>query len=242
MRTESNIHVEDAPEEAPKRPLVALKGRGAVWNPPNRFEQIDFVADPDELGADEPGPRTVFLRDTTKSVLTRNDSPDVGFDVSLNPYRGCEHGCTGCEARSWIETQWSHRFLSGKRLRRNAAPPDGGSTVAENGRLQPSIRLRVGERPCGFVCGPVPRALGRWRTHVPERTRPGSGGWWDFPSGTGYSLVNRDLLNLFLCWSQVRWWAGLFEVGRRMGIMRRPCRLKVSPCRKLRTTPRFPPR
>jgi hypothetical protein len=93
MRTESNIHVEYAPEEAPPRPLIPLKGRGAVWNPPNRFEQIDFVADPEELDADEPGPRTVFLRDTTKSVLTRNDSPDVGFDVSLNPYRGCEHGC-----------------------------------------------------------------------------------------------------------------------------------------------------
>ena len=105
MRTESNIHVEYAPEEAPQRPLVPLKGRGAVWNPPNRFETIDFVPDLDELGEDDGRPRTVFLRDTTKSVLTRNDSPDVGFDVSLNPYRGCEHGCIYCFARP------THEFL-----------------------------------------------------------------------------------------------------------------------------------
>jgi DNA repair photolyase len=45
------------------------------------------------------GPRTEFLRDSTRTVLTRNDSPDVGFEYSVNPYRGCEHGCIYCYAR-----------------------------------------------------------------------------------------------------------------------------------------------
>lgn len=90
-------------EDAPvARPLVALRGRGTAHNPVNRFVQIDFVPDGDFLDAEEddaPGPRTVFLRDATKSILSHNDSPDVGFDVSVNPYRGCEHGCIYCFAR-----------------------------------------------------------------------------------------------------------------------------------------------
>ncbi|HEX2203040.1 MAG TPA: PA0069 family radical SAM protein [Longimicrobium sp.] len=94
--------VPETDDVAVARPLVALRGRGAAHNPVNRFVQIDFVPDGDFLDADEddaPGPRTVFLRDATKSILSRNDSPDVGFDVSVNPYRGCEHGCIYCFAR-----------------------------------------------------------------------------------------------------------------------------------------------
>ncbi len=49
--------------------------------------------------ADEPSPATDFLRDSTSSIIARNDSPDVGFDASVNPYRGCEHGCVYCFAR-----------------------------------------------------------------------------------------------------------------------------------------------
>src|SRR5207237_5052880 len=44
-------------------------------------------------------PRTIFMRDPTRTIITRNDSPDVGFDCSINPYRGCEHGCIYCFAR-----------------------------------------------------------------------------------------------------------------------------------------------
>ncbi|MBI5092502.1 MAG: PA0069 family radical SAM protein [Candidatus Hydrogenedentes bacterium] len=65
----------------------------------NRFEQIEYVADPDELEADAPGPRTQFLRDSSRSVISHNDSPDIPFESSLNPYRGCEHGCAYCYAR-----------------------------------------------------------------------------------------------------------------------------------------------
>lgn len=80
-------------------PVVpALKGRGAPWNPPNRFERLhldrDRWTDPDD-----PAPETVLLNDATRTILSRNDSPDVGFDVSVNPYRGCAHGCAYCYAR-----------------------------------------------------------------------------------------------------------------------------------------------
>jgi len=81
------------------KPLIQLRGRGTAHNPPNRFVQMDFVPDYDELDPEAPGPGTVFLRDATKTIIARNDSPDVGFDASVNPYRGCEHGCIYCFAR-----------------------------------------------------------------------------------------------------------------------------------------------
>ena len=80
-------------EDTQIRPLIQLKGRGTAQNPPNRFVQMDFVPDYDELDPEAPGPGTVFLRDATRSIIARNDSPDVGFDASVNPYRGCEHDC-----------------------------------------------------------------------------------------------------------------------------------------------------
>jgi DNA repair photolyase len=51
------------------------------------------------LDAEEPGTETVYLRDVSRSIITRNDSPDIGFDASVNPYRGCSHGCIYCYAR-----------------------------------------------------------------------------------------------------------------------------------------------
>jgi DNA repair photolyase len=74
-------------------------GRGAADNPPNRFELICHERDPDAPAEAGPGPATQFLRDTSRSILVTNDSPDVGFEVSINPYRGCEHGCVWCYAR-----------------------------------------------------------------------------------------------------------------------------------------------
>ncbi|HEX2165181.1 MAG TPA: PA0069 family radical SAM protein [Thermoanaerobaculia bacterium] len=76
-------------------PSTAPRGRGTGRNPPNRFEPI-------ELELEEPGPDrvpTLYLRDATRSIVATNDSPDVGFDASINPYRGCEHGCVYCYAR-----------------------------------------------------------------------------------------------------------------------------------------------
>src|SRR5262249_13408366 len=77
---------------------LPLHGRGAADNPPNRFEPIHYEPDP-EADADGPGPATQFYRDTARSIIATNDSPDVGFEASINPYRGCEHGCAYCYAR-----------------------------------------------------------------------------------------------------------------------------------------------
>jgi len=78
--------------------LPILRGRGTSWNPPNRFERLhldrDHWSDPDD-----PPPETVLLDDATRTILARNDSPDVGFDMGINPYRGCSHGCSYCYAR-----------------------------------------------------------------------------------------------------------------------------------------------
>jgi len=93
------------------RPLVQetpqsrepIRGRGASWSPANRFHKLHI--DQNDLDvvdvATEERPRceTQYFRDGTKSVITRNKSPDVGFETSLNPYRGCEHGCIYCYAR-----------------------------------------------------------------------------------------------------------------------------------------------
>src|SRR5436305_3382941 len=76
----------------------AMHGRGASWNPQNRFESIAYERD-DEAPPDDDAPRTLYLRDPTRTITARNDSPDVGFDASINPYRGCEHGCSYCFAR-----------------------------------------------------------------------------------------------------------------------------------------------
>jgi len=90
------------------------RGRGAVANPTGRFERLAYEADGDfrdaeartEVGGDGPPPlATELFRDPTRQLLATNDSPDVGFDTSLNPYRGCEHGCSYCYARP------SHEYL-----------------------------------------------------------------------------------------------------------------------------------
>lgn len=76
-----------------------IHGRGTDNNPANRFEKISYLPDLDMIDPDDPAPTTQFFRDTTRTILATNDSPDVGFDVSINPYRGCEHGCIYCYAR-----------------------------------------------------------------------------------------------------------------------------------------------
>ncbi|MGH7901952.1 MAG: PA0069 family radical SAM protein [Thermodesulfobacteriota bacterium] len=75
-----------------------IKGRGSSENPANRFEKIEYIPDEDEI-AQGVSPKTQYFRDTSRSIITFNDSPDVGFDAGINPYRGCEHGCIYCYAR-----------------------------------------------------------------------------------------------------------------------------------------------
>jgi DNA repair photolyase len=83
--------------------LAALNGRGAGDNPANRFEPIFYQRDPEDAEDDSPGPETRFYRDSARTILAHNDSPDIGFDTSINPYRGCEHGCAYCYARPYHE-------------------------------------------------------------------------------------------------------------------------------------------
>lgn len=84
------------------------KRRGTGIDPQNRFERLRWEDDPD-AARDEQDPLRVLptevYLDDSKSVVSENDSPDVPFRFSLNPYRGCEHGCTYCYARP------SHEFL-----------------------------------------------------------------------------------------------------------------------------------
>ncbi|MSP37821.1 MAG: PA0069 family radical SAM protein [Deltaproteobacteria bacterium] len=76
-----------------------LRGRGSASNPKNRFETIERVPEPSEEYDEISAPHTQFFPDGSKSLIAYNDSPDVGFDASINPYRGCEHGCVYCYAR-----------------------------------------------------------------------------------------------------------------------------------------------
>ncbi len=78
-----------------------LKGRGALTNPAGRFERQAVEEFHDGWYEDEQPTSlaTTVSPDSAGHVLTTNDSPDVGFDTSINPYRGCEHGCIYCYAR-----------------------------------------------------------------------------------------------------------------------------------------------
>jgi DNA repair photolyase len=91
-------------------PSETARGRGTPENPVNRFERLHYAVEPDDeatwpgdaADAEGAGLRpepTLLLRDPTRRILSRNDSPDVPFAVSINVYRGCEHGCIYCYAR-----------------------------------------------------------------------------------------------------------------------------------------------
>src|SRR6266446_3833120 len=100
-------------EETPQS-HTPIHGRGASWSPANRFEKLHIdlndvdaplatsvgVVDVD-LDDEQGWPQrtTQFFRDGSKTIISRNNSPDVGFETSINPYRGCEHGCIYCYAR-----------------------------------------------------------------------------------------------------------------------------------------------
>ena len=86
-------------EYLPAPPPLPPRGRGAAGNPANRFETIAYEPDLDLSPEERPAPATIFLRDASRSIIATNDSPDVSFDASINPYRGCEHGCSYCFAR-----------------------------------------------------------------------------------------------------------------------------------------------
>ncbi len=85
-----------------KSPRVMI-GRGAPGNPTGRFERLALVSERVDDHDERPPVATELFRDTSKSILSYNDSPDVGMAVYLNAYRGCEHGCIYCYARPYHE-------------------------------------------------------------------------------------------------------------------------------------------
>jgi DNA repair photolyase len=106
-------------------PLPLIQGRGTTGNLPNRFDRIDLEPDGDHLDAEESiAPATVFYRDTSRSIIATNDSPDIGFEKSINPYRGCEHGCIYCYARpthEWLGFSAGLDFETKIMVKENAA-------------------------------------------------------------------------------------------------------------------------
>jgi len=89
-------------------PSAPSKGRGATFNPANRFrgeqrEAVDdgWAAPVDDAGGDDDPPplKTTVRIQPARTIISRNDSPDIGFTQSINPYQGCEHGCVYCYAR-----------------------------------------------------------------------------------------------------------------------------------------------
>lgn len=96
----------DSPRTAPVPSPAPRRGRGAVTNPPPRHEPVHAEAFEDGWELDAPAPlETEVMLERPRTIITRNDSPDIAFDRSVNPYRGCEHGCAYCFARP------SHAYL-----------------------------------------------------------------------------------------------------------------------------------
>ncbi|HVK62583.1 MAG TPA: PA0069 family radical SAM protein [Bdellovibrionales bacterium] len=91
--------------------MSKLPGRGSNTNPEGRFEKLAFEIDGDELDRRENenesiAAKTQFFRDSSRTIVTENNSPDIPFRFSVNPYRGCEHGCAYCYARP------THEYLN----------------------------------------------------------------------------------------------------------------------------------
>jgi DNA repair photolyase len=103
--------------EDARKPLATIKGRGSASRTTGRFEKTVAVGEDDGWGSvydhalvegepeTPPHPATRVTEERARSIVSRNDSPDVGFSQSVNPYRGCEHGCVYCFARP------SHAYL-----------------------------------------------------------------------------------------------------------------------------------
>jgi DNA repair photolyase len=136
------------PSPAPAQPGAARphKGRGAASNPEGRFESIRHQAEDDGwhgalLDEDSPRPRTEVTEERARSVISRNDSPDIAFSQAINPYRGCEHGCIYCFARP------SHSYL-------NLSPGlDFETKLRAKVNLAEVLRAELGKP--GYVVSPI---------------------------------------------------------------------------------------
>ncbi len=136
----TNLHDSSKPEGR------AIKGRGAASNPEGRFETIRHHAEDDGwshelLDETAPRPRTEVTEERARSVISRNDSPDIHFTQAINPYRGCEHGCIYCYARP------SHSYL-------NLSPGlDFETKLRAKSNLAEVLRIDLAKR--GYVVSPI---------------------------------------------------------------------------------------
>ena len=123
----------DRTRHALPQPGHNIRGRGARGNLPGRFERRTYEPEPG-VAEMAPHPATELIPERSKSIISRNNSPDVGFDRSINPYKGCEHGCIYCYARPShayldfspgldFETKIVHKPNAAELLRRELARP-----------------------------------------------------------------------------------------------------------------------
>ena len=117
---------DDVLEPAAVPVALVRKGRGAVSNLAHRFESVERIREDDGATDDEELPplATTVSFEEARSIISRNESPDIGFDRSINPYRGCEHGCIYCYARpthSYLNLSPGLDFETKLFAKRNAA-------------------------------------------------------------------------------------------------------------------------
>ncbi|HEY6941168.1 PA0069 family radical SAM protein [Dokdonella sp.] len=137
------------PTPSPSDPLrldapVRIKGRGAASNPEGRFEAIGKTREDDGWHRDDestPRPGTIVTVERARSIVSRNDSPDIHFEQSVNPYRGCEHGCVYCYARP------SHGYLN------LSAGIDFETKLFAKTNAAELLRIELGKR--GYACSPI---------------------------------------------------------------------------------------
>ena len=136
--------------EDARKALAPVKGRGAASRVTGRYATTEAIGIDDGWDsvyadlAEAPRPATVVTEERARSVVSRNDSPDVGFSQSVNPYRGCEHGCVYCFARP------SHAYLD--------LSPGLDFETRLFAKTNAAERLRVELARCNYV--PQPIALG----------------------------------------------------------------------------------
>jgi DNA repair photolyase len=121
-----------------------IKGRGAASNPEGRFESLQRTSEDDGWHREDesvPRPPTVVTEERARSIISRNDSPDIRFEQSINPYRGCEHGCVYCYARP------SHGYLN------LSAGIDFETKLFAKTNAAELLRLELGKG--GYICSPI---------------------------------------------------------------------------------------
>jgi DNA repair photolyase len=144
MKSTPTVPVSNASDECRLDVPARIKGRGAASNPEGRFESLARTREDDGWYRDEEPPRrpdTRVTEERARTIISRNDSPDIRFEQSINPYRGCEHGCVYCYARP------SHGYLN------LSAGIDFETKLFAKTNAAELLRIELGKR--GYACSPI---------------------------------------------------------------------------------------